>query len=44
MTGPTAQTGYPATEYPATEYPVQFSVDYPDRPLSRLGTVFWIFL
>jgi hypothetical protein len=44
MTGPTAQTGYPATGYPVTEYPVQFSVDYPDRPLSRLSTVFWIFL
>jgi Domain of unknown function (DUF4389) len=27
--------------YPAT-YPVQFSVDYPDRPLNRLTTVFRI--
>jgi hypothetical protein len=26
------------------EYPVQFSVDYPDRPLSRLTTAFRIFL
>jgi hypothetical protein len=26
------------------EYPVQFSVDYPDRPLSRLSTAFRIFL
>jgi hypothetical protein len=25
-------------------YPVQFSVDYPDRPLSRLSTAFRIFL
>jgi membrane-associated phospholipid phosphatase len=27
-----------------TEYPVQFSVDYPDRPLDRLSTAFRIFL
>jgi hypothetical protein len=26
------------------QYPVQFSVDYPDRPLSRLSTAFRIFL
>lgn len=26
--------------HPATSYPVQFSVDYPDRPLSRLTTAF----
>lgn len=26
------------------EYPVQFSVDYPDRPLDRLRTAFRIFL
>jgi hypothetical protein len=26
------------------EYPVQFSVDYPDRPLDRLSTAFRIFL
>ena len=26
------------------EYPVQFSVDYPDRPLNRLSTAFRIFL
>jgi hypothetical protein len=44
MTGPTAQTGYPATGYPVTEYPVQFSVDYPDRPLSRLSTAFRLIL
>ena len=25
-------------------YPVQFSVDYPDRPLSRLSTAFRILL
>jgi hypothetical protein len=27
------------------QYPVQFSVDYPDRPLSRLSTalrIFWV--
>jgi len=34
MTWPEAQTGYP----------VQFSVDYPDRPLNRLTTAFRIFL
>jgi Domain of unknown function (DUF4389) len=27
-----------------SEYPVQFSVDYPDRPLNRLTTVFRIFV
>jgi hypothetical protein len=26
------------------EYPVQFSVDYPDRPLNRLTTAYRIFL
>jgi hypothetical protein len=26
------------------EYPVQFSVDYPDRPLNRLSTAFRIFV
>jgi hypothetical protein len=26
------------------DYPVQFSVDYPDRPLNRLSTAFRIFL
>ena len=26
------------------EYPVQFSVDYPDRPLNRLSTAFRVFL
>ena len=31
------QTAYPA-------YPVQFSVDYPDRPLNRLTTFFRIFV
>jgi hypothetical protein len=25
-------------------YPVQFSVDYPDRPLNRLTTAFRIFV
>lgn len=25
-----------------TSYPVQFSVDYPDRPLNRLTTAFRI--
>ncbi len=25
-------------------YPVQFSVDYPDRPLDRLTTFFHIFV
>jgi hypothetical protein len=25
-------------------YPVQFSVDYPDQPLNRLTTAFWIFV
>ena len=44
MTGPGAQTAYPATGYPATRYPVQFRVDYPDRPLSRLSTAFRIIL
>jgi hypothetical protein len=34
MTGPEAQTGYP----------VQFSIDYPDRPLNRLSTGFRIIL
>ncbi len=27
---------------PTTAYPVQFSVDYPDRPLNRLTTAFRI--
>ena len=27
-----------------TGYPVQFSVDYPDRPLNRLTTLFRIFV
>src|SRR2546428_8625739 len=27
-----------------TDYPVQFSVDYPDRPLDRLTTFFRIFV
>ena len=44
MTGPGAQTGYPVTEYPVTGYPVQFSVDYPDRPLNRLSTAFRLIL
>ena len=26
------------------QYPVQFSVDYPDRPLNRLTTFFRIFM
>ncbi len=25
-------------------YPVQFSVDYPDRPLDRLTTIFRLFM
>jgi hypothetical protein len=29
---------------PATMYPVQFSVDYPDRPLNRVTTAFRIFV
>ena len=29
---------------PKTTYPVQFSVDYPDRPLNRLTTAFRIFV
>ena len=29
---------------PTTSYPVQFSVDYPDRPLNRLTTAFRIFV
>ena len=32
----------PTTAAPA-DYPVQFSVEYPDRPLNRLSTVFRIF-
>lgn len=44
MTGPQAQTEYPAMGYPATGYPVQFSVDYPDRALSRLSTAFRLIL
>src|SRR5438093_1453476 len=33
-------------EYPMeqTAYPVQFSVDYPDRPLNRLTSAFRIFV
>jgi len=27
-----------------TMYPVQFSVDYPDRPLNRLTTFFRVFM
>jgi hypothetical protein len=27
-----------------TEYPIQFSVEYPDRPLDRLTTAFRIFV
>src|SRR3954464_11471194 len=30
------------TESPVHSYPVQFSVDYPDRPLNRLTTAFRI--
>jgi hypothetical protein len=29
---------------PTTSYPVQFTVDYPDRPLNRLTTAFRIFV
>ena len=29
--------------YPVQPYPVQFTVDYPDRPLNRLSTAFRIF-
>jgi hypothetical protein len=29
---------------PQAPYPVQFSVDYPDRPLNRLTTAFRIFV
>ena len=29
--------------YPVQPYPVQFTVDYPDRPLERLSTAFRIF-
>ena len=29
---------------PTTRYPIQFSVDYPDRPLNRLTTAFRIFV
>jgi len=29
---------------PTTKYPIQFSVDYPDRPLNRLTTAFRIFV
>jgi hypothetical protein len=29
---------------PTTSYPVQFSVDYPDRPLNRLTTAFRVFV
>jgi hypothetical protein len=35
-----AQPAYPQQ----VEYPVQFSVDYPDRPLNRLSTAFRIIL
>jgi hypothetical protein len=44
MTGPEARTGYPAMGYQALGYPLQFSVDYPDRPLNRLTTAFRIIL
>ena len=44
MTGPGAQMGYPVATNPAMGYPVQFSVDYPDRPLNRLSTAFRIIL
>jgi uncharacterized protein DUF4389 len=37
-----AQVGY--MEQEQLGYPVQFSVDYPDRPLSRLSTAFRILL
>ena len=29
---------------PDTPYPVQYSVDYPDRPLNRLTTFFRLFM
>ena len=44
MTGPGAQMGYPVMANPAMGYPVQFSVDYPDRPLNRLSTALRIIL
>jgi len=44
MTGPGAQMGYPVMASPAMGYPVQFSVDYPDRPLNRLSTALRIIL
>jgi hypothetical protein len=37
------QASTPATT-PTDEYPVRFSVDYPDRPLSRLTSFFRIFM
>ena len=29
---------------PDASYPVQYSVDYPDRPLNRLTTLFRLFM
>jgi Domain of unknown function (DUF4389) len=34
----------PQTPAPAVAYPVQYSVDYPDRPLNRLTTFFRAFV
>jgi hypothetical protein len=38
------EQGQPCTGCAQAAYPVQFSVDYPDRPLNRLTTAFRIFV
>ena len=46
--GQSGGSGYPPSSSPASPgvqlpYPIQFSVDYPDRPLNRLTTGLRIF-
>ncbi|MDX6591464.1 MAG: hypothetical protein QOJ13_660 [Gaiellales bacterium] len=41
--GPSPPGGAPPPSVPPSDYPVQFDVDYPDRPLSRVSTFFRIF-
>ena len=38
------QTYPPQPPAPSAAYPVQYSVDYPDRPLNRLITFFRLFV
>jgi hypothetical protein len=44
MTGPGGTDGMLVMGYPVAGYPVQFSVDYPARPLSRLSIAFRLIL